>query len=71
MINPSGTNNVIDYANTIDAPSVFNFPNPSSFFFLIFFRIVSIFNTHTGRGKNVLKELTVMYIQKGLTFGYT
>lgn len=32
MINPSGTNNVIDYANTIDAPSVFNFPNPSSDF---------------------------------------
>lgn len=30
MINPSGTNNVIDYANTIDAPSVFNLPNPSS-----------------------------------------
>lgn len=30
MINPSGTNNVIDYANTIAAPSVFNLPNPSS-----------------------------------------
>ena len=33
------------------------------FFFL---RILSIFNTHVGRGKKVLKKLTVLYIQKDL-----
>ena len=39
------------------------------FFFLI---ILSIFNTHMGRGENVfLKKFTVVYIQKGLTPGYT
>ena len=36
-----------------------------------FFRILSIFNTHTRRGEKFLKKLTVVYIQNGLTFGYT
>ena len=39
-------------------------------FFLL--RILNIFNTHTGREEKIfLKKLTVVYIQKGLTFGYT
>ena len=29
------------------------------------------FNTHTRRGKIFLKKLTVVYIKKGLTLGYT
>ena len=32
--------------------------------FFIFLRILSIFNTHTEKKKNVLKKLTVVYIQK-------
>ena len=40
-------------------------------FFFIFFRILNIFNTHTGRGKKIIKKLTVMYIQKCLTLEYT
>ena len=35
------------------------------FFFLL--RILSIFNTHTRRGEKVLKKLTMVYIQKGLS----
>ena len=38
------------------------------FFFL---KILSIFNIHTGRREKVLKKLIVIYIQKGLTIGYT
>ena len=38
------------------------------FFFL---RILNIFNTHGKRGESFLKKLTMVYIQKGLTFGYT
>ena len=37
-------------------------------FFSFFFKNTKYFNTHTGRGKNVLKKLIVMllvYIQKG------
>jgi len=34
-------------------------------------KILSIFNTHTGRREKVLKKPIVMYIQKGLTLGYT
>jgi len=30
-----------------------------------FFRILSIFNTHTGRGEKILKKLIVVYIKKG------
>ena len=37
----------------------------------IYFRILSIFNTHMGRGEKVLKKPIVVYIQKGLTLGYT
>ena len=37
-------------------------------FFLL--RILSIFNIHMGREK-ILKKLKVVYIQKGLTLGYT
>ena len=36
--------------------------------FFFFFKNTKYFNTHTGRGKNVLKKLIVMllvYIQKG------
>ena len=29
------------------------------------------FNTHKGREENILKKLTVVYIQNGLTLGYT
>jgi len=37
-----------------------------------FFRILSIFNTHTGREeKFFLNKLTVVYIQNDLTLGYT
>ena len=38
-----------------------------------FFKNTKYFNTHshTRRREMVLKKLTVMYIQKGLTFGYT
>ena len=36
-----------------------------------FFRILNIFNTHTGRGKKIIKKLTVVYIQKSLTLEYT
>ena len=36
-----------------------------------FFRILSLFNTHTGRGEIVLKKLIVVYIQNDLTLGYT
>ena len=32
---------------------------------VIFFRLLSIFNAHTRRGKKVLKKLIVAYIQKG------
>ena len=40
--------------------------------FFFFFRILSIFNTHTGReGEGILKKLTVVYIQKCLTLEYT
>ena len=37
------------------------------------FENIKYFNTHTHKGKRekVLKKLTVVYIQKGLTFGYT
>ena len=41
------------------------------FFFLFFLKILNIFNTHTGRWKNVLKKLTVVYIKKSLTLRYT
>ena len=36
-----------------------------SFFSLL--RILNIFNTHMGRGENVLKKFTMVYIQKCLT----
>ena len=40
--------------------------------FFFFWRILSIFNTHTGRGgEGFLKKLTVVYIQKCLTLEYT
>ena len=39
-------------------------------YFLFFLRILSIL-THThGRGRKVLKKLTAVYIQNGLTLGY-
>ena len=41
-----------------------------TFFFI--FRILNILTyTHMGRGENVLKKLTMVYIQKGLPLGYT
>ena len=37
-------------------------------FFFFFFRILSILiHTHKGRRENVLKKLTIVYIQKGQT----
>ena len=40
--------------------------------FFFFFKILSIFNTHSRRGEKVLKKkLTMVYIQKGLTLRYT
>ena len=43
-----------------------------SFFFFFLLRILSILtHTHKGREGKVLKKLIVMYIQKGLTLGYT
>ena len=43
-----------------------------SFFFFFFFRILNIFDTYTrGEGRKFLKKLIVVYIQKGLTLGYT
>ena len=42
--------------------------------FYLFFLILSIFNTHTHEETGecfFLKKLTVVYIQNGLTFGYT
>ena len=36
-----------------------------------FLKILNIFNTHMERGENVLKKLTVLYIQKDLTLKYT
>ena len=41
------------------------------FYYYYFLRILNIFNTHTGRGKKILKKLTVVYIQKGLILEYT
>ena len=40
----------------------------SIFFFI--FKNTKYFNTHTGREKNVLKKLIVVYIQKSITLGY-
>ena len=40
------------------------------FYFFLIFRILNIL-THMGRGENILKKLTVIYIQKGLTLEYT
>ena len=37
---------------------------PLDFFF--FFLNIKYFNMHMGRGKKVLKKLTVLYIPKGL-----
>ena len=56
---------------------MFFFNNNNSYYVahylvVFFFFFKSIFNTHTGRGKNVFsKKLTVVYIQKGLTLKYT
>ena len=58
---------------------MFFFNNNNSYYvahylvvFFFFLRILSIFNTHTGRGENVFsKRLTVVYIQNGFTFKYT
>ena len=36
--------------------------------FFFFKRILSIFDTHTGRKEKVLKKLIVVYIQKGLSY---
>ena len=36
--------------------------------FFFFLRILSIFDTHTGRKEKVLKKLIVVYIQKGLSY---
>ena len=41
-----------------------------TFFFFFFLRILSIL-THMRREEKVLKKLTVVYIQKDLTLGYT
>ena len=42
-------------------------------FFFFWFKNTKYFNTHTHKGREwkVLKKLIVMYIQKGLTLGYT
>ena len=41
-------------------------------FFSFFFRILNILtHTHTKRGEKVLKKPTIVYIQNGLTLGYT
>ena len=40
------------------------------YIYLYILRILNIFNIHTYREK-VLKKLTVVYIQKGLTLEYT
>ena len=39
-------------------------------YFFFFFRILNIFNTHKGREEKILKKLTMMYIQNGLTLKY-
>ena len=41
--------------------------------FFFFFRIRNIFNTYKRGGEKIFfpKKLTVMYIQNGLTLGYT
>ena len=41
------------------------------FFFFLLFENIKYFLTHTERGEKILKELTVVYIQKSLTLGYT
>ena len=42
------------------------------YYIYIYLRIFSICNTHTlGEGKRFLKKFTMVYIQKGLTLGYT
>ena len=38
--------------------------------YIYILRILSIFNIHTY-GEKILKKLTVVYIQKGLTLEYT
>ena len=40
------------------------------YIYIYILRILSIFNIHTY-GEKVLKKLTVVYIQKGLTLEYT
>ena len=40
-------------------------------FFFFFFKNIKYFNTHTGRGKRVLKKEIVICIQNDLTLGYT
>ena len=40
------------------------------FFLFSFLKILSIL-TYTKRGENVLKKLTIVYIQKDLILGYT
>ena len=44
-----------------------------TFFYFFYLENTKSFNTHThkGREKKVLKKLTVIYIQKGLTLRYT
>ena len=42
----------------------------SIYLFFFFFLNNKYFNTHTGREKNILKKLTVVYIQKSITLGY-
>ena len=41
------------------------------FFFFFFFKNTKYFNIHTRRGENVLKKLTVVYIQNDITLEYT
>ena len=51
---------------------VFYYAYEKALIFFFFFRILNIFNTHTGWEKNVfLKKFTVLYIQNGLTLVYT
>ena len=40
-------------------------------FFFFFLRILSILTNKRGEGEKVLKKLTVVYIQKGLTYTHT
>ena len=49
---------------------VYVWTHTHTYIYIYILRILSIFNIHTY-GEKILKKLTVVYIQKGLTLEYT